>query len=154
MDRCTPPEPRYFYLEASDYILSCTEQRQRLLAARLFYTSPWMVVVLISVSQLGYGCCYSCSSALYADTAVYNEWKTGKNASGWIMGLTNLPLKVASTLKNAIPPFCCWSAPWFCWSASACPRASWSRCSRKSKPARPRKKSRHKASHSRIIVLY
>lgn len=77
-----------------------------LLAARLFYTSPWTVVVLLSVAQLGYGCCYSCSSALYADTAVYNEWKTGKNATGWIMGLTNLPLKVASTLKNAILTAC------------------------------------------------
>lgn len=77
-----------------------------LLVARVFYTSPWTVVVLISVAQLGYGCCYSCSSALYADTAVYNEWKNGKNASGWIMGLQNIPLKVASTLKSALLTAC------------------------------------------------
>lgn len=32
MDRCTPPESRYFYQEASNYILSSTDQRQRLLA--------------------------------------------------------------------------------------------------------------------------
>lgn len=77
-----------------------------LVLARVFYASPWIVVALISVAQLGYGCCYSCSAALYADTAVYNEWKYGKNASGWIMGLQNIPLKAASTLKSAILAAC------------------------------------------------
>ena len=77
-----------------------------LLAARMFYTNPIMVVVLISVAQLGYGCCYSCSSALYADAAIYSEWKTGKNATGWIMGLQNIPLKVGSTLKSIILAAC------------------------------------------------
>ncbi|MCI8674763.1 MAG: MFS transporter [Lachnospiraceae bacterium] len=77
-----------------------------LLAARMLYTSPWVVVALISLAQLGYGCCYSCSSALYADTAVYSEWKSGKNASGWIMGLQNIPLKTASTLKSALLAAC------------------------------------------------
>lgn len=77
-----------------------------LLAARMLYTSPWTVVFLISVAQLGYGCCYSCSSALYADAAVYSEWKSGKNASGWIMGLQNIPLKAASTVKSAVLAAC------------------------------------------------
>ena len=77
-----------------------------LLVARMFYTSPWVVVFLISLAQLGYGCCYSCSSALYADAAVYSEWKSGKNASGWIMGLQNIPLKAASTLKSAVLAAC------------------------------------------------
>lgn len=77
-----------------------------LLIARVFYTNPWVVVALISLAQLGYGCCYSCSSALYADTAVYSEWKSGKNASGWIMGLQNIPLKTASTLKSALLAGC------------------------------------------------
>jgi len=77
-----------------------------LLAARMFYTTPWIVVILIAVAQLGYGICYSCSTALYADTAIYSEWKNGKNASGWIMGLTNIPLKVSATLKNVILTAC------------------------------------------------
>ncbi|MGL4549023.1 MFS transporter, partial [Eubacterium aggregans] len=34
------------------------------------------------------------------------EWKNGKNASGWIMGLQNIPLKVASTLKSALLTAC------------------------------------------------
>jgi len=77
-----------------------------LLVARMFYTNVWMVIILVSAAQLGYGVCYSCSSAMYADTAVYAEWKTGKNASGWIMGLTNIPLKVGSMLKASILAAC------------------------------------------------
>lgn len=77
-----------------------------LIVARFFYTSPWVVVILLSLAQLGYGICYSCSSALYADTAIYSEWKSGKNASGWIMGLQNIPLKVASTTKSALLAAC------------------------------------------------
>lgn len=75
-----------------------------LLVARAMYTNVWAVIILVSLAQFGYGCVYSCSSALYADTAVYAEWKTGKNASGWIMGLTNIPIKIASTLKSVVLP--------------------------------------------------
>lgn len=77
-----------------------------LLLARMFYTGPWTVIILLSLAQLGYGICYSCSSALYADTAVYAEWKNGKNATGWIMGLQNIPLKIASTTKSALLAAC------------------------------------------------
>lgn len=75
-----------------------------LLIGRSVYTNVWAVIILVSIAQFGYGCVYACSSALYADTAVYAEWKTGKNASGWIMGLTNVPIKIASTLKSVVLP--------------------------------------------------
>ena len=75
-----------------------------LVFARTMYTNVWAVIILVSLAQFGYGCIYSCSSALYADTAVYAEWKTGKNASGWIMGLTNVPIKIASALKSVVLP--------------------------------------------------
>ena len=75
-----------------------------LIVARVLYTNVWVVIALLSVSQLCYGCVYSCSSALYGDTAVYSEWKTGKNATGWVMGLQNIPIKIASLLKGIILP--------------------------------------------------
>lgn len=75
-----------------------------MLVARLFYTNMWTVIILVSAAQLGYGCVYSCSAALYGDTAIYSEWKTGKNSTGWIMGLINLPIKIASFLKGIILP--------------------------------------------------
>ena len=77
-----------------------------LFAARIFYTDMWTVMILLGIAQFGYGCIYSFSSAMYADTCVYNEWKTGKNASGWIMGMQNIPLKVATTLRNIIITAC------------------------------------------------
>jgi phosphoglycerate dehydrogenase-like enzyme/Na+/melibiose symporter-like transporter len=73
-----------------------------LLIGRVFFESPWFVIVMLSIAQLFYGCVYSCSTALYADTAVYYEWKTGKNATGWIMGLSILSLNIASMLKGTI----------------------------------------------------
>ena len=41
MNRCEPPEPRYFYQEAADYILGCTEQRRRLLACEPALRTFW-----------------------------------------------------------------------------------------------------------------
>ncbi len=75
-----------------------------MLAGRLFYQNIWVVIGLLAAAQLFYGCTYSCSTALYADTAVYYEWHNGKNASGWIMGLSIIPLNIASMLKGIILP--------------------------------------------------
>ncbi len=69
---------------------------------RMFYQDAGVVIVMLSAAQLFYGCVYSCSTALYADTALYYEWKNGKNASGWIMGLSIVPINVASMLKGVI----------------------------------------------------
>ena len=44
--------------------------------------------------------------ALYADTIVYSEWKTGKNATGWISGLQNVPLKVGVMFRGIIISAC------------------------------------------------
>jgi GPH family glycoside/pentoside/hexuronide:cation symporter len=59
----------------------------------LMYQSIWLVIILMSLVQMGYGICYACCSALYADAAVYAQWKSGADSRGWIMGLQNLPLK-------------------------------------------------------------
>ncbi len=75
-----------------------------LFAARVVYTNVWAVIFLVSAAQLCYGCVYSCSTALYGDTAIYSEWKTGKNSTGWVMGLTNIPIKIVSFLKGIILP--------------------------------------------------
>jgi GPH family glycoside/pentoside/hexuronide:cation symporter len=73
-----------------------------LLVARVYYTNVWLVIILVSVAQLGLGIANSCSPVLYADTAIYSEWKIGKNATAWIMGLQTLPIKVSMTLRAAI----------------------------------------------------
>ena len=73
-----------------------------LFLASLTYQNVWLVIILMSIAQFGYGIAYACTPALYADTVVYNEWKTGKDATGWVMGLQNIPLKIAVMTRGII----------------------------------------------------
>ncbi|MDR2741068.1 MAG: MFS transporter [Treponema sp.] len=70
--------------------------------AFLMYQNIWLVIILMSLVQLGYGVCYACGSALYADAAVYSQWKLGADSRGWIMGLQNVPLKAAVIARALI----------------------------------------------------
>lgn len=74
--------------------------------ARGIYSSMWGVIILMSIAQFGYGVCYAATPALYADTIIYSEWKTGKNAAGWVSGLQNVPLKVAIMTRGIIINAC------------------------------------------------
>lgn len=73
-----------------------------LVIARIFYTNPTLVLILVSIAVFGYGVAYACTPALYADTIIYSEWKTGKNATGWISGLQNVPLKVGVVFRGIV----------------------------------------------------
>lgn len=77
-----------------------------MIAANFAYTNVTLVIVLMSVAQFGYGIAYACTPALYADTIIYSEWKTGKNATGWISGLQNVPLKVGVMTRGIIISVC------------------------------------------------
>lgn len=72
----------------------------------LFYGNAYTVIGLMTLAQVFYGMAFAASPALYADTVVYATWKSGKDASGWIMGLQNLPLKVAVFLRGTILSAC------------------------------------------------
>ena len=54
-----------------------------------------LFIAVLGVAQLINGSLRSSVVALYADTVVYGEWRTGKNTAGFIMGLMNLPLKLS-----------------------------------------------------------
>ena len=75
-----------------------------LFLSHMSYANPIMVIVFMTCAQFFYGVAFASSPALYADTVTYTTWKTGKNAAGWIMGLQNLPLKVAIFLRSSIVP--------------------------------------------------
>ena len=66
------------------------------------YANATIVIVFMTIAQFFYGVSFASSPALYADTVTYTTWKTGKNAAGWIMGLQNLPLKIAVFLRGTI----------------------------------------------------
>lgn len=77
-----------------------------MIAAFLLYANPIAVFVLMVIAQCGYGICYACSPALYADTAIYARWKTGKDSTAFIVGLQNVPLKVGVMIKSVILNAC------------------------------------------------
>lgn len=77
-----------------------------MIIAFLVYNSFWVVLVLMCVGQFGYGICYAVAPALYADAAVYADWKTGKSNVGWIMGLQTFPLKIGVILKAIVIAAC------------------------------------------------
>ncbi len=82
-----------------------------LIISFLFYNSSTLVIVLMSVAMFGYGITYACMPALFGDCIVYSEWKTGKNAAGWISGLQNTPLKVSIMTRGIIISAClAWGA--------------------------------------------
>ena len=73
-----------------------------MIVAYFLYASPTAVFVIMILAQFGYGMAYASTPALYADTAVYARWKSGKDSTGWIMGLQTVPLKVAVLIKSII----------------------------------------------------
>lgn len=75
-----------------------------LLVSQFFATNLMVVLILLSCAQFFLGFIYALISAMYSDTVIYSEWKTGSKASGWIMGLMNLPLKIGNLIKGAVIP--------------------------------------------------
>lgn len=73
-----------------------------------FFTGEmvYVVIVLMCLVQFGYGIIYACTPVLYSDTIIYSEWKTGKNATGWISGLQQLPLKLGVVTRGIIISAC------------------------------------------------
>ena len=77
-----------------------------LIIGYFMYNNATVVFVLITLVNFFYGVSYASSPALYADAVIYSEWKTKKNAAGWISGLQNLPLKVAVMTRGIIVNAC------------------------------------------------
>ncbi len=73
-----------------------------LFAARFMYQSPYVAIACMAFAQLGYGTVYSLIPTLYSDAATYAEYKTGEDASTWIMGLNNLPLNIGLMARGLI----------------------------------------------------
>ena len=73
-----------------------------MIIAYFMYATPVVVFVLMILGQFGYGVAYAASPALYADTAVFARWKSGKDSTGFIMGLQNVPLKIGVLVKSVL----------------------------------------------------
>ncbi len=71
-------------------------------SAKLLQETPWGFTLIFCVSILLASVASSMNTALFSDTAVYGEWKTGSNIRAFTMALMNLPIKIGVLLRSAI----------------------------------------------------
>ncbi|KPU42820.1 hypothetical protein OXPF_35830 [Oxobacter pfennigii] len=72
------------------------------LIARFVGLQTSLFIAVFACSSFIVGITGSSNVALYSDTIVYGEWKTGQNTAGFIMGLMNFPLKVGKMTNGII----------------------------------------------------
>ena len=58
--------------------------------------------VIMFIAYIGYGLPDSLGVAMYSATVDYGEWKTGKNARGFIMSLISFPIKASIFIRSVI----------------------------------------------------
>ena len=59
-------------------------------------------MIIMFVAYLGYGMPDTLGMAMYSATVDYGEWKTGKNARGFIMSLISLHIKTSLIIRSLI----------------------------------------------------
>jgi len=72
------------------------------LSASLIETNTWSFTIIFSVGCMLGMIAGSMITALFADTVVYGEWKTGKNIQAFIMSLLMLPVKFGLLIRYGI----------------------------------------------------
>jgi GPH family glycoside/pentoside/hexuronide:cation symporter len=68
----------------------------------LFMDSPWEFILMFCLATVFISVAGSMNTALFADTVVYGEWKTGRNIRAFTMALMNLPIKLGVLIKSSI----------------------------------------------------
>jgi len=63
---------------------------------------PYAFIVIIAISVLGAGTVYPIRQAMYMDAAEYGYYKTGKDASAFVMSMLTLPSKVATAIAGTM----------------------------------------------------
>ncbi|EGW40652.1 glycoside-pentoside-hexuronide (GPH):cation symporter [Desulfosporosinus sp. OT] len=88
--------------ERNTYILSLLIFIIGLLAVWALPMSYISFMVIMFIAYLGYGMPDALGVAMYSATVDYGEWKTGKNARGFIMSLISFPIKAAILVRSVV----------------------------------------------------
>ncbi len=64
--------------------------------------TTWGFTAIFSIGYMFNMIAGSMTTALFADTAIYGEWKTGKSIRGFTMALITLPIKIGLFLRAQI----------------------------------------------------
>lgn len=76
-----------------------------LVLCKFVATNLMLFFIVVMIARLFLGLLTSVMVSLYSDVAIYGEWKTGEDASPFIMGLMTLSLKTAIISRGTIIPF-------------------------------------------------
>lgn len=71
-------------------------------SARFFCGTAWGFTIIFCVASFLANIAGSMNTALFSDTVIYGEWKTGKNIRAFTMALLNFPIKMAVLIRSAI----------------------------------------------------
>jgi Na+/melibiose symporter-like transporter len=71
--------------------------------AKLLQHSPWGFIYVFSIAIVLVSIASAMITALFSDTAVYGEWRTGRDIRAFTMALMNLPIKVGVLIRAGIP---------------------------------------------------
>ena len=88
--------------ERNTYIISLILFIAGLLLVRFLPMNHFTFMIVMFVAYLGYGMPDALSVAMYSATVDYGEWKTGKNARGFIMSLISFPIKTAIFVRSVV----------------------------------------------------
>ena len=88
--------------ERNTYILSLSIFIIGLLAVWALPMNYISFMVIMFIAYLGYGMPDALAVAMYSATVDYGEWKTGKNARGFIMSLISFPIKTAILIRSVV----------------------------------------------------
>jgi len=70
--------------------------------ARFACGTSWIFTVLCTLALMLYSIAVSMITALFSDTVIYGEWKTGRNIRAFTMALMNIPIKVGVFLRSVM----------------------------------------------------
>jgi GPH family glycoside/pentoside/hexuronide:cation symporter/glucuronide carrier protein len=62
----------------------------------------WVYTLIFCVSTMFVSVASAMNTALFADTVVYGEWKTGKNIRAFTMALMNFPIKLGILVRSGV----------------------------------------------------
>jgi len=71
-------------------------------SAMPFGKTEWSFTVIYGLASFFGSIAGSMTTALFADTVVYGEWKTGKNIGAFTMALLNFPIKLGILARSGV----------------------------------------------------
>lgn len=84
------------------YWLSLVVSAFIFLLAAVIQTNTWSFTIIFSIAGMLTMIPQAMNTALFADTVVYGEWKTGENIQAFIMSLLMLPVKFGLLIRSGI----------------------------------------------------